>query len=255
MIFFDIATSWHKVYALYVESVLSFSAFSNQTTDVQYDEQSCYLGHWISGIGNRYSSTPEFQELLASHAKFHSIAEAAIQHANGKGVSAVWLEHTVGTLRKASSAVIEAIAKLNAIASGYGARDIGAEIPCPISQYRVGVAVIDEQHQALSTLAQHLLESPSECFTDDENVELLAELVALTNLHFKTEEIYMRSIQLPPLEQQRHEAEHQGILGKLSALKENAKDMAHLKTSDVVPYFAKWFKDHLIDYDYSLKRY
>jgi hypothetical protein len=38
-------------------------------------------------------------------------------------------------------------------------------------------------------------------------------------------------------------------------LSTNAGQMEHLTVGNVIPKFAHWFLDHLIDYDYSLKRY
>lgn len=126
---------------------------------------------------------------------------------------------------------------------------------CPVGKYKLGIPVIDDQHQALAALTTRLMENPSEKFSGMDNAELIHELALLTDLHFKTEELYMRSIQLPSIELQKHVAAHQRILNNLSSLSTNAGNLELLTIGDVIPKFAHWFSGHLIDYDYSLKKY
>jgi hemerythrin-like metal-binding protein len=257
VIFFDIAAYWHKIFSLYVEAVLKYVSSSEEAGEAIHDVSSCYLGKWMSGAGSCFSLMPEFQQLNIIHSDFHDFATDAIQAANEKRSSAAWLSQTINTLRQSSFTVIEALATLDAAIATESVvnQDTTLEIDCPISKFKLGVSVIDDQHQALAALAQRLMENPSVKFSDQDNAELVTQLAALTALHFKTEEIYMRSIQLPPLELKKHMAEHQRIVDSLFLLSESTGHVEQLTTADLKPKFTHWFTNHLIDYDYSLKRF
>jgi hemerythrin-like metal-binding protein len=255
MVFFDIADYWHRVFALYIEAVVKYVAPSDHHADMVHDECSCYLGQWLAKA--QYASVPEFENLHLKHHRFHEIATSVIQAANQKNVTPAWLDEAIEALRQSSYAEIDAISALNRIVSPQVEcdQDSSDEIDCPIRQYKLGVPIIDDQHYALVGLARRLMECPSAAFSDAENVELVTQLAILTGLHFKTEEIYMWSIQVPPVEMQNHMAAHKRILDSLTRLSVHAGQFEHLTIGDVIPKFVHWFSDHLIDYDYSLKRY
>ena len=42
----------------------------------------CELGRWIAGEGSRYSSVPEFTQLVVSHARFHRAAADIVSRAD-----------------------------------------------------------------------------------------------------------------------------------------------------------------------------
>jgi hemerythrin-like metal-binding protein len=257
MIFSDIATHWHRVYALHVEALLKYSGPSGNAIHVLPDAHACYLGKWLSGTGKAYAAFPDFLELKACHDAFHELTDQALREAAQNRNNAIWLTRMSDHLHRASLQVTEALARLDSVINpGRRAADVSSHATdCPTGQYRTGIRIIDEQHEALTALTKRLWENASEKITYQENMVILRELAALTALHFDTEEVYMECIQLPPLELEKHKAQHKQILSRLFALCDNAEELSHYTIADLMPKFALWFKDHLIDYDYSLKQY
>lgn len=257
MIFFEIAISWHTIYALYVEAVLKYVGPSKGTADSLHDEHSCYLGRWMHKVETEFSALREFENLRLKHNRFHEIATAAIGAASLNEAAPASLDESIGAVRLSSHSVVDAILSLERAVTREEGKSLEAptQLECPVRKYRLGIPIIDDQHYALVGLARKLMERPSEKLSDAENIELIAELTALTHLHFMTEEIYMQSIQVPPLELKKHQAEHKQILDRLTGLSTNAGKFETLTTADIIPQFARWFSGHLIDYDYSLKKY
>jgi len=256
MLFFDIAAYWHRVYALYIEAVLQYGGAAMDTADLLHDAHTCYQGNWIEGSGSRYTDFSEFLELKQCHDSFHKLADQAMHELAENRGNPIWLAQTAERLRSNSFSVINAIARLDSVVKSESPSvTVTSAEECPIKKHKTGVQVIDDQHEALAVLARRLMENSAEKFSNRENAELVSELAALTALHFDTEEIYMQCIQLPPLEMERHKAEHRRILGRLFAISTHVEDLDQIKTSEVMPQFVRWFSDHLIDYDYTLKRF
>jgi hemerythrin-like metal-binding protein len=257
MLFYDIAPHWHRVYALHVEALLKYCGPSGDAIHTLPGAHACYLGKWIENADKAYAASPDFLELKACHDAFHELTDQALREADQNRNNAFWLTRMTDRLHRASILVTEALARWDsAVNPGRQAAVPSSHATdCPMAQYQTGIRIIDEQHEALSALSKMLLENASEKITYQENAVILSELAALTALHFDTEEIYMECIQLPPLELEKHKAQHKQILSRLFALCDNAEELSHYTIADLMPKFALWFKDHLIDYDYSLKQY
>lgn len=259
MSYLELAVYWHSIYALYVEAALKYTALSDETVNFLHDAKTCYLGRWMSRADAAMAARPEFQVLAACHDRFHAITEQLIDEINRKSVDHAHLDAMIEQVRQASRDVMAAIVGLGKVLSRIDdteqlSGDLAYDPACPLSVHEVGIPVIDLQHRTLARMAKSLVQHPESRLDDHDSKEFLAELVSLTDIHFRTEEIYMRSIQLPPGELQRHISEHQRILKSLLSLSENAGEL-QATASSLVPQLFRWFSDHLIDYDYSLKKF
>jgi len=79
---------------------------------VSLDDQ-CELGKWIHGEGQRFATKPEFQKLIADHARFHRAAGDVIRRADsGQSVSEEINLGAKSEYAAASGAVITALMHL-----------------------------------------------------------------------------------------------------------------------------------------------
>jgi hemerythrin-like metal-binding protein len=253
MVFFDIASSWHRIYALYVEALLRYGSGLADADATVGDDSACYLGRWLAANESRYSALPDYLTLREVHAVFHRQADKATREATRSGADH---DEMIESLRTASQAVVAAIAAFSVATGakqGSGRGQPAAPKDCPIHAYQLGVEVIDEQHAALARLTGFLAGDPGAKLCASGNPEVLAELASLAELHFKTEEIYMRHIAMPRGELAAHVAAHRSILDTLHKLGANAAEMEQLTVGDILPKFSRWFAGHLIDFDYAMK--
>jgi methyl-accepting chemotaxis protein len=73
----------------------------------------CPLGQWLSGDGKKHSSLPEYQTLMAEHARFHRAAASVTEQANsGRAMNAEDVLGGGSEFASASLSVVKAIKNL-----------------------------------------------------------------------------------------------------------------------------------------------
>jgi hemerythrin len=82
-----------------------------------------------------------------------------------------------------------------------------------------------------------------------------SEITSAVELHFDTEEAYMRKICLPQSSYSRHVGEHEKILDALYRIGAHAADLKSVGVADLLGYLRRWFGGHLMDSDFEIKRY
>ena len=69
----------------------------------------CELGRWIAGEASRYSSVPEFTQLIASHARFHRAAAEISRADSGQAKVQETAFDSTSEFDYASSGVVRAL--------------------------------------------------------------------------------------------------------------------------------------------------
>lgn len=116
---------------------------------------------------------------------------------------------------------------------------------------RIGIPVIDAQHEGLFDTFSRLQQSKS----DDVLSEVLTKLGHQIRHHFYTEEALMIGMGLPAEMLQEHVAAHEAILEEIADLHWQAMNGKKKTLDEVIPTVAGWVVRHLAEYDMSLKPY
>ena len=118
-------------------------------------------------------------------------------------------------------------------------------------EYRIGVEVIDQQHEKLFEIAGRAFDLLKNTFlTDkyDRMVEILEELKAYTVFHFETEEKYLEEIGYRKLFS--HKIEHREFIEKVKGidLKELDEDQEGHMLS-ILEFVVDWIDHHILEKD------
>ena len=99
--------------------------------------------------------------------------------------------------------------------------------------YRLGIDVMDTQHRRLCHLAIDVQTALNDSTCKDDLLRSLADLKRYTEIHFLSEEEFLRRARFPELHT--HIAEHQKLLDNLQALhKDVREDNAQSSTESLV---------------------
>lgn len=118
-------------------------------------------------------------------------------------------------------------------------------------EYKIGVEIIDKQHEQLFNLADKaylLLKDEFALDKYDKIVHIIEELKEYTIFHFKSEEEYMERINYKRLFSQK--VEHNEFIKKLDEL-----DLRHIdenqdqSLSGVLKFLNDWLTDHILKND------
>ena len=117
--------------------------------------------------------------------------------------------------------------------------------------YRIGVPVVDGQHQRLFELANAaylLLKDELRVDKYDAIVAILGELKDYTVYHFKTEEEYMLAAGYKKFLS--HKAEHADFIAKIEAVNLDAVDAEQDRyILDTLDFVCSWITDHILERD------
>lgn len=115
--------------------------------------------------------------------------------------------------------------------------------------YRIGIRIVDTQHDGLFDAFARLKRSHSGEAVSDA-LSLLDDLI---RQHFHTEEIVMRDLGLPEAMYQAHVEAHQRILEELADLHWRSMFGDAWTIDEVVSLVAGWVVDHLAEFDLALR--
>ena len=118
-------------------------------------------------------------------------------------------------------------------------------------EYKIGVELIDEQHNRLFELADKaymLLKDEFSIDKYDKIVHILEELKDYTIFHFKSEEEYMESINYKKLFTQK--IEHEEFIKKIEAIDlRNIDDKQDESLVKILNFLNDWLTEHILKTD------
>lgn len=259
MIDFDIARAWHKIFALHIEFVIDGIQKTSLDPNVVRDDAACNLGKWIFGSGARYARIPEYADLVEAHIRFHYAASAILEeHLAGRtGIRS-------NSFRAASEAVlasIDVLASTTVKTPPSTAREIAAkrknagDQPLWQETMRIGMKLIDEQHEELLNWIGKLNHDPAAAITSKSFVDSISAVKRLQTLHFETEEIFMQRLGLPHEQVQEHVNAHGELLKQLARIELDADNGVRQTAAEAHRAIEDQVLSHIAKYDLPLGRY
>ncbi|MFZ5945773.1 MAG: bacteriohemerythrin [Bacillota bacterium] len=118
-------------------------------------------------------------------------------------------------------------------------------------EYRIGVDLIDEQHQKLFEIANNVYELlKNDLYIDkyDKVVEILEELKDYTVFHFKSEEAYMMQEGYKKIFS--HKMEHDDFIAKINDINlEELDENQDQHIMEILDFVVKWIDKHILERD------
>ncbi len=115
---FDEAIHVHAAWKIVLSTYLRSVDGTLTAAETRVDNR-CALGRWLYGEGKKYSSTAEYQILMAEHARFHQAAAEVVDRANsGQDADANRFLHSDSEYETASRNVVKAIMDLKGQVTG-----------------------------------------------------------------------------------------------------------------------------------------
>ena len=259
----DLAHSLHKMFALHLELYAAGSERHDYDVAAVADPAACDLGRWMRANQMPLSALAHFGGLQGAHTAFHvAAARLAGRQPDGSGAHAV--EPLVDPLRSASASLSESLAALAEDCRSHPEFrfwDVAVHLdPAPDAfrfdqSMRIGVPVIDSQHELIAATASQLLRYPTERLTSESVHELLVQLQKLLVQHFATEEMFMRSVPMPGSIVAAHAAEHSRIVGLLSQWQLDTLMRFNRVVADIVKDIHWMVVEHVLGFDLQLAQH
>ena len=117
---------------------------------------------------------------------------------------------------------------------------------------KFGVAGIDRQHRRMIRIVNDLLDAVSNRDVGEAEIRLLDELVRLTDVHFRTEEEWMRRCRYAHAEI--HTESHAHLLDELLELRDGLFKRREHVNRKAVAFVRRWLESHLAESDRDLAR-
>jgi hemerythrin len=119
--------------------------------------------------------------------------------------------------------------------------------------YRVGVAMIDSEHQYLFALINEFHDRYVAGRSRRDLVVVLTRLVAYAETHFQHEQALMHSERYPNLEH--HIGEHEKLYSSIYQLNEQLARNALSVDRETLRFLKHWLVDHILHEDLAVGRY
>ncbi len=111
----------------------------------------------------------------------------------------------------------------------------------------IGVKKIDDQHKRLVQLTNNLISATQSGFADDILVPICQELAEYVEDHFRDEEMYMREVAFPKLDE--HALQHRQLREKVQDYVRALNNGEPVDSRHVLAFLRSWLIDHLIHSD------
>lgn len=248
---------WHHSFARHVEfAVEGIEELALDEAQVS-DARACQMGKWLAANAQKFSDVSALADLYKAHDEFHRAAGRVV-HSHRLGLTSAQQESELANLRTASAAVQKAIDDLGAATQVDSMLVVGA--PAQVSYWdqslATGIPLIDEQHQAIAELGAKLLACPDLALSTDSASATLSSFYRLLALHYDTEELQMKRLQLPSAKLDAHVKAHSDLLGALTDIFVQQVDgQSPERVSDIAPLLQKIMIDHVVEYDLDLADY
>ena len=116
---------------------------------------------------------------------------------------------------------------------------------------KLGIAVVDRQHERLVGLINQMHEAVVEGRGTEVIGEILDELIIYTATHFSMEEKYFAQFEYADAEE--HKLEHNALIEKVSALAadfENAPNSSRsIQAKELLQFLQIWWRYHMMETD------
>ena len=116
---------------------------------------------------------------------------------------------------------------------------------------RLGIAVVDRQHERLVGIINRLHEATLDGRGADVIGEILDELIIYTATHFSMEEKYFAQFEYADAEE--HKREHDALIEKVSAFANDFEKALHGSESDLarelLQFLQIWWRYHMMETD------
>lgn len=263
MIDFDMAKTWHKMFANQIELVVAGLIDECPALDSVCDDSACKLGTWLYGSGKTLEVLPSYDQLKTHHHQFHQVAcdvlRAHLTHSGEEKIGAALAEF--------GSVSAEVVRLIDCLKADYRERGHGIAFK---SQYgappqrvidewdgslTVGLPEIDAQHRSILKLANQLLYAPEESLGSELANEALTELGKFLQLHFAIEEANMKQLGMPEAEFAEHHNRHEEMLKQYAEVVIEAYENPQRKVKDIAAFVREWGIDHVVAYDLNIKKY
>lgn len=111
----------------------------------------------------------------------------------------------------------------------------------------IGVPHIDAQHQQIFAMFNELHDAMTAGHADGQLGELLANLSAYTQSHFRDEETYMEQVRCPNLND--HRTEHERLTTRVQDFRAKFTRGEASLTQEVMDFLIDWLLDHIQGHD------
>lgn len=115
------------------------------------------------------------------------------------------------------------------------------------SEYSVGIARLDEQHQKLVFFLNDLFEAMKSGKGNEKLDTILKGLVEYTKTHFATEENLMKLYKFPGYEA--HKESHKSMSDHVLSLYEKFNTEKKFNTIEIANFLKDWLKNHILGTD------
>jgi hemerythrin-like metal-binding protein len=113
------------------------------------------------------------------------------------------------------------------------------------NRFSVGNQEIDQQHKMLFNIINYLVSNSGKAFKRQEMTEILEELIAYTDYHFKAEEVVLKGHPLFAA----HRAAHTEFIEKARHFEKAFKEKNEEINGDLFAYLVKWIREHTLETD------
>ncbi len=110
-------------------------------------------------------------------------------------------------------------------------------------EYKIGVEVIDKQHEHFVSLMNKLYFSIFEMAPQAANVAIVDELAEYTKLHFSTEEKYFKEFKYEEMAE--HLEDHRRLRAQVDEFQRIAKETGKVESFALVNFLHGWLIDHI----------
>jgi hemerythrin len=116
---------------------------------------------------------------------------------------------------------------------------------------KLGIAVVDRQHERLVGIINRLHEATTEGRGTDVIGEIMDELIIYIATHFSMEEKYFAEFDYPDAEE--HKREHDALIEKVSAFANDFEKALHSSRSalakELLQFLQIWWRYHMMETD------
>jgi hemerythrin len=227
------------------------------------DDSACKLGQWLYGAGKCFAELPAYADLLKVHQRFHDVACGYVNVMQSDSLEHLKQE-TEADFKITSVQVVASIERLKLAAErehqpiGYATQfhDPASSHPTLWDEsLALGLTAIDEQHKAISAICDKLMKSPDESAHSEFSVDCLTDLGKIMAMHFAVEEAYMQQFGMVHVEFEAHRKRHGEILDQYVEMNNASYMDRDLKVGDIALQVREWTIDHLLEYDFNIKKY
>ena len=245
-------SAWHRNFALHIDLAVQGQERLHLSAAEVGDDRGCQLGRWLVDNEARLLELPSLNRLQASHADYHAQAGliiGALQEGDAE-------PSAVGRLHEISAQVVAAVNALDAELKPL--TDVRLDMPSYASfwddRLLLGHDVIDEQHKAIAQLGDRMLRDPALPLSSDAGTCFLHDFYRLVALHFDTEEMAMRRMNLAPDFLKAHFDEHSRLLDQIVSYSVDFSRSGQTKTvGDITQDLFGVIIDHVVNFDLAMR--